>query len=47
MLFLFDPGNAAGLGGTGGAEDVPLVLIAGKFVVDDAAGWLEGGVELA
>lgn len=47
MLFLFDPGTTPGLGGTGGAEEVPLVLSVGKVVLEEVAGWLEGGVELA
>lgn len=47
MLFLLETGNAVGLGGTGGAADCSFCFIAGKFVLEDAAGWLEGGVELA
>ena len=38
MLFLFDANPTLGLGGTGGAEDVPFVLRVGRFVVDDVAG---------
>ena len=47
MLFLFDVGTTPGLCGTGGAGDIPLVFSMGKVVLEDVAGWLEGGVELA
>lgn len=47
MLFLFECWPMLGLGGTGGAEVVPLVFRVGKLVLDEPVGWLEGGVELA
>lgn len=38
MLFLFDPDMVPGLVGTGGAEDMPLVLSVDKLGFDDVAG---------
>lgn len=48
MLFRLEFGTVVGLAGTGGGgTDCPLVLSAGRFVLEDIAGWLERGVELA
>lgn len=45
MLLRFDEGTTAGLGGIGGAPDRPFVFRAGKLVLEEDAGLLEGGVE--